>query len=384
MLTQHSEALAHNERVKQTATFYADLRDQETYDTWFKSGNGLGPTVSAAGSFAVAGQGKNVITGIYPAGVYTHLLSDKHSAVLGSIFHEARGKRTEIRAHGFNATARFSVRSYPLTHGGLHPAPVLDPVMSWVQIKKYFYWNGDKGYYRLETALDKTAALRGKRNQRAWFGLAEVYGGEQRMKLIGAPLVALPGDILEVNDRTSLLDRYRAALQQTLIAWRDERITDAQAQFLDAFVRHDFLPNDYEGLPAAYKETIAAYRNLENAIPVPRRAPGVVEGEPWDQPLLTRGDYRKEAAPVARGFLEAFPGQAYDKTSSGRLELAEDMLSEKNTLTVRVIVNRLWHPIPLAVASSPRSTTLAAWVANQPIRTCWITLLPISETTDGS
>ncbi|MGI9239437.1 MAG: DUF1553 domain-containing protein, partial [Verrucomicrobiales bacterium] len=34
---------------------------------------------------------------------------------------------------------------------------------------------------------------------------------------------------------------------------------------------------------------------------------------------------------------------AYTTTGSGRRELAEDMLSGRNTLTARVIVNRLWH-----------------------------------------
>jgi hypothetical protein len=70
-----------------------------------------------------------------------------------------------------------------------------------------------------------------------------------------------------------------------------------------------------------------------------------MEGEPWDQPLLDRGDHKKEGEPVARGFLEMFGGEPYSKTESGRRELAEDLLSEDNPLTARVIVNRLWNHV---------------------------------------
>ena len=96
-------------------------------------------------------------------------------------------------------------------------------------------------------------------------------------------------------------------------------------------------------LPADLKSAVESYRKLESEIRTPVRAPGVMDGEPWDQPLLTRGNYKKEDKPVERGFLEVFQGRTYPKSGSGRRELAEDMVSEGNSLTTRVIVNRLWH-----------------------------------------
>ncbi len=328
----------HNERAKKNATFYADLRDQATYDRWFRTGNGLGPKVSPAGSFALAGEGGKVFTGIYPAGIYSHLVSDKHSGYLHSVFHRAEGKGAAIRAFGGQAVARFTLRSYPLKHG-LHPSTTLGPDPGWVGMGKYDYWKGEKGYFQLNTAADSTV---NPGPERSWFGVLEAYAGNDGMRELGTPVVALP-DSGKIADRASLLLFYRESLRAAVAAWQSDTMSDAQARLLDAFVSRGLLANDTAALPADLKALVETYRKLESEIRIPRRAPGVMEGEVWDQPMLARGDYKKEEAPVPRGFLEIFPGKPYPETGSGRRELADDILAERNPLTARVIVNRLWH-----------------------------------------
>ncbi len=62
-----------------------------------------------------------------------------------------------------------------------------------------------------------------------------------------------------------------------------------------------------------------------------------------DAPLFARGDILKERDPVPRGMpalLGAAP--AIPAGKSGRLELAQWLTSEKNPLTARVMVNRVW------------------------------------------
>ena len=341
--TRYEEAIRFNQRTKKNATYYADLRDPETYARWFKSGNGLSDAISPAGSFALAGEGERAFTGIYPAGIYTHLLSDKHSGFLNSVFHRASGERNMIRAIGSGSTVRFMVRSYPIEHGGLHPAPRLKPKRTWVHLNKYKYWNGEKGYYQINTGLDRTFKAGGP--ARTWFGVYEVYAGAEGMRELGAPIVAFPGAIERVRDRASLLAFYRANLKTALIAWRERAMSDDQAALLDAFVQRGFLTQRLNALPSELAARVQAYRELENAIRVPARAPGVVDGEPWDQPFLERGNYKEERDPVPRGFLEVFGGRTYDARSSGRRELVEDLLSERNTLVARVLVNRLWHHV---------------------------------------
>lgn len=347
-LGRHYEGVQHNERVKEKATFYADLRDQETYRKWFQSGNGLEERVSPAGSFAFffegsprdANQGKGVIAGIYPRGVYSHLLSDKHSATINSVFHRAKGARNSIRAVGLGSMARFTLRSYPLMHGGLHPAQNLRSEPRWLDLRKYKYWNGEKGYYQINTEADTT--YRDGGNPRSWFGLYEVYAGDESMRELGAPMVSLPGKLDNIRDRESLLAFYDSSLRQALDGWSRGTVTDSQALLIDAFRKRGFLSSELDRLPAKLKGLVESYRKLEAEIRPARRAPGVMEGEPWDQPLLARGSYKEEKEAVPRGFLEVFGGRTYS-SGSGRRELAEDMVSEKNTLVARVLVNRLWH-----------------------------------------
>lgn len=343
MRKRYEEGIAHNEQVKSKATFYADLREQAGYDQWFRSGNGLGATVSPSGSFVVAPEGGRALKAIYPAGVYSHMLSDKHSATLSSVFHLARGGRNSIRAMGEGSIARFTLRSYPLSHGGLHPTPGLRPQMSWVNLNKYKYWNGEKGYYHVNTSSDST--FRNGGNSRSWFGVFEVYAGDEAMRELGAPMVALPGDLTSIKDRQSLEGFYRRSLVDALSGWRDLNMNDAQALLLNSMVSRGFLPSEVAGLPENLKSLVEQYRSLEAEIRNPARVPGVMDGEPWDQPLLDRGDYKKEGDPVERGFLEVFGGRTYTKTGSGRRELAEDIVGKNNTLTTRVIVNRLWHHV---------------------------------------
>lgn len=339
MRAKYEADIGHNDQAKKKATFYADLSDQVTYDQWFRMGNGLDKKVSPAGSFALATEGDRVFRGIYPAGIYSHLISDKHSGVISSIFHKAAGKGASIRAFGEDAIARFTIRSYPLENGLLHPWTRLKPTPGWMGMGKYEYWNGEKGYYQINTAADSTS---NGGPERSWFGLLEVYAGNEGMIDEGASIVVLPGSEMILN-RESLLLFYREALKNAITAWQEGSMTDIQAQLLDAFSSQGFLANEAPKLPTNLKLLVETYRKLESEIRFPQRAPGVMEGEIWDQPMLVRGDHKKEEKPVLRGFLEIFPSRPYPKSASGRMELANDILAETNPLAARVLVNRLWH-----------------------------------------
>jgi hypothetical protein len=270
------------------------------------------------------------------------MVSSKLGGTVSSPFHAAKGNNGLVRAQGTGAAARMPVRNYPLSHGGLHPAPSVSPVAKWLRMNKYSYWNGDQVFFELCTNADRTTK---SKKGRGWFGLTEVYAGDQILEDLGAGIVQVARDHDGVVDFDSLLGLYRSALKDAVNAWGTDRMTDAQAEFLGAFVHYGFLDNALTDLPQKAKDLVADYRRLDAAIPEPIRAPGVMEGVVWDQPSLTRGDYKKEADPVPRGFLDVFGGRTYGRANSGRLALAEDMVSQENTLLARVAVNRLWHHV---------------------------------------
>ncbi|MEO8128590.1 MAG: DUF1553 domain-containing protein, partial [Bryobacteraceae bacterium] len=80
------------------------------------------------------------------------------------------------------------------------------------------------------------------------------------------------------------------------------------------------------------------------------RLPSVYAAEDLDQPMDTRiasrGDAHQLGEFAPRGFLSAVnygKPPEIEPVSSGRRELAEWIANEKNPLTARVYVNRLWH-----------------------------------------
>lgn len=75
---------------------------------------------------------------------------------------------------------------------------------------------------------------------------------------------------------------------------------------------------------------------------------GVVDGFSINSHVFIRGSYKDPSPqPVPRRFLSAIPvaDSVFDSQGSGRLNLANAVLSDANPLTARVMVNRIWHHV---------------------------------------
>ncbi|MDN5202219.1 PSD1 and planctomycete cytochrome C domain-containing protein [Fulvivirgaceae bacterium BMA10] len=73
---------------------------------------------------------------------------------------------------------------------------------------------------------------------------------------------------------------------------------------------------------------------------------GVADGFGINSPIFVRGSHQNISENLMpRAFLSALPAEdtIFQSSGSGREELAEAIVSEKNPLTSRVIVNRIWH-----------------------------------------
>ncbi len=83
---------------------------------------------------------------------------------------------------------------------------------------------------------------------------------------------------------------------------------------------------------------------LEKTIPAPERFLAVGEHAGRDLPVHARGDATKpKTEREPRKYLEIAGDPKAAKLGSGRRELAEALLSARNPLTARVVVNRVWH-----------------------------------------
>jgi hypothetical protein len=99
-------------------------------------------------------------------------------------------------------------------------------------------------------------------------------------------------------------------------------------------------------LAAASKVWVDRHNALCAAIPKESQVASVMfDGTGADEFLLKRGSPKAPQAEVPRRFLEAVTGTGSlgGSTGSGRLQLAEQVVSPENPLTSRVIVNRVWH-----------------------------------------
>jgi hypothetical protein len=207
------------------------------------------------------------------------------------------------------------------------------------------YWEGDDVHLEVTTAGEQAILAVNKPN--SWFGVTDILvldkgqpAPREEFAEFVVPLFA-KGD---PGNAKRLAKRYAGVLRRSIRAWQRDKMTDEQANFIGYFVREGLLGNVLDESPKV-AALVKEYRRLEAEVPVPRRAPGVLEAEAIDRPLFVRGNHKQPAQAVPRRFLEAIDATPFATKNSGRLELAEAMLHPDNPLTARVIVNRVWHHV---------------------------------------
>ncbi len=322
----------------------------EQYSQWPRQGVGAPESYSTAGEFSVLPDGETAISGIYPGGVYSHLLSSKHGAVITSPRFKIDSDSISLRFLGGNFSfAQLIIENYAVPRGGifnLRDSAKRDE-MGWARWDTRF-WKGFTGYIEFSTLQEATLIggdeQDGRLNRRpparhagrSWWGAQDMVFQTSQTVLkeeltpVNYVLDAVPATVDEYA-------RYlENRLGQAIAAFAAGKMSDEQAAYLDSFVRLGLLPNRVSPL-------VAEYRRLENEIAVPRRAPGILEEAGSDHPLLVRGDPKHLGEPVPRRFLTALDGKAYAEPKSMRLALAEDLTKATNPLTARVMANRLYQ-----------------------------------------
>ena len=298
-----------------------DLRTEK----WFGSGQGVQQGATKAGEFSVANDGDSVLSAVHPSGVFTDLLSTKDRGVLMSPRFKCEGGTLWLRATGAGgARVRYIVQNYPRT-GTIHKAKEFkeaqDVGLGWHKLE-LDYWKGDEIFIQCTTSADMPVET--KLDERSWFGITDVMITQG---------VEGPGGQSVGGDPAAAVS-----------AWIAGTASDAQAELLDQLLKEGKLPNTLATIQAA-APLVQRYRELEGKLAMPTRVPGVLEADAKDAVIFAQGDHKRPGDVVPRRFLEAFDEKPFATTKSGRLEMAEELTAPTNTLTSRVIVNRLWHHV---------------------------------------
>lgn len=342
-----NERRLRSEQAQRAALQRWSMSKPEDAASWTRTGNGLeGEPVSRAGEFAIAPAGDQWLMGVYPSGIYSHRLSTKHAARLTSRDFKLDGEyNLFLRTIGAGSNARYVIHDYP-RNGTVYPVAGLKSEWQWQRLD-LGYWDGDSVHLEVATAAD--APLMARNEPRSWFGVRDVLVVKKNEP---APTefnecldswfeLAAIRNPKSINEAAELLT---TSLRQAVTNWSTDKASDAEALLVDACLKHDLLPNSAKGqLVGSITPLVAEYRRLEAELPVPTRVPSLEEAADRTQPLYERGNHKLPKETVPRRFLEALNGTPYPTTTSGRLQLADDVLRANNPLTRRVIVNRLWH-----------------------------------------
>ncbi len=327
-----------------------DFATAKDSDQWTREGEGLDrDDPSSAGSFTISPDG-DVVGQVLPAGIYSHLISTRHRGFLATPSIHLDGEYDlHVRMIGEGASGRYAVQHYP-RKGTVYPITNLaEEEWKWTRYTRLDYWNGDR--IHLEFATAGEAPIHVSNKDRSWFGVREAWlvkkGSQAPSWGEKESLEVLFGDSFEANVKSvnDAESKIRASLVQIIEKWArsDAEMSDAEALFLNEALDTGILSQTPEGLSDSTRQLVAEYRRLEQEIPTPTRAPGLVEHSRHEQPLYDRGNHKKPLEIVPARFLEAIDQAPYQTDQSGRLELADDLFRDDNPFTARVIVNRVWH-----------------------------------------
>jgi hypothetical protein len=149
---------------------------------------------------------------------------------------------------------------------------------------------------------------------------------------------------LGVKDAESLASAYGTIAAEAIARFREGQATADDCRLINRLLDLKLIELDEEGT-AQLADLARRIRAIESQIPAPLYAPAIADGNGLDAHLLIRGNPRTPGDVAPRHLLKALAGDAPSAgaLTSGRLQLARELVDPSNPFTSRVMVNRVWH-----------------------------------------
>jgi hypothetical protein len=303
------------------------------YDDWFSSGWAFGAGPTQVGDWTATPSGPSPL----PIGVASsERLGAKLQGVLRSKTFTIEKPYVHYRISGRKGQIRLIVDGYymdnfsPLLFEGLSFKVNADGETEW-RVQNVSKFVGHRAHIELVDSGDGFVAV-----DEIWF--CDLEAAEAPRSDI-ATLVLSQADI---KSSESLAAAYGKVWAASLDDWRRGK-PSAGANFVRWALAHNLTPVDSKR-QAELAEASRHAAALDAALPAPERVVAIAEGSGDDQRIHLQGSSKNLGELVPRRFLDAIagPNQPAPRRGSGRLKLAERLLSPDNPFPARVMVNRLW------------------------------------------
>lgn len=317
---------------------------------WYPHGLALDADPSSPGDFAVSPDGDTIISGIFPQGWYSHSLSEKLNASIRSNVLPKDKKFVTLELLGGKVGA---VRTM-IDNGQIGEVyQTIDrPRLSYLRLSAQEKAKNLPVYLELLTKhdnprfpdrpgrlkktevglLDQPRSFVGLR--RAWLHDVEAEPKPDLAWLHRLYTDEKPGDVSA---------RIQQIAVEAITRWRNDASIDDDIRWINWLLDEGLLSNCKDATPEI-AALLASYRRAEADLPEPQTISGLGEDAPgFDVPILPYGNWKSPGKTVHRGFLQLVSTGSVEGSSSGRLQVAHWIANEKNPLTARLMVNRIWH-----------------------------------------
>lgn len=359
----------------------ADFATDEGAPGWRWEGWGMHHGRARDGEFVVALEGDSALAQILPAGRWSHLWSPRLAGALRSPL-LGDGRVAATWSLGM-AGGQQAARSFIVDHA-FHSERMQflqQPEPKWVLLKTGAFDTLEGGLDQLPRRVYLELATKSLNNyfpprtgyggvketeltdERSWFGVTRIYEHPEghpprdelgRFEALFAdanenPSASPPTDVAGSTNANERARMQFAESLANLLGGAVERWTsglaDAEtARLLDDGLRSGLLINRVQA-GTTLAAAVERYRALERQL-IPDRTVGSMAdwNEAHDERIGVRGSYTQRGEEVPRGNIRFLGGAEARRvaTSSGRLEWALNIASDRNPLTARVFVNRVW------------------------------------------
>jgi len=343
-------------------TTFGDFTDAKNKNSgWAYEGLSVedDPCFTLHGDFSIPPDRELAISSLFPAGFFSHPVSQRLNGVVRSpllpedkkyVSYLSMGERKSVcrtvianctlpyfHTNRFNSsTLKWSTVN--LTH--VRKSPL-------IPFRTYLEWAtalDDQGYPVLNMPNDEYQKMLD--NPRSYFGVTKVVVHD----VDHPPLAELQSqlDVFEsdASDLDDVANRYREILEQAIARWSAGKANESDVFWINSFIDLKLLSRE-QSASAKLTQLTADYRRLEQQIETPKRIVGLSDqGDRVDVPLLEGGDISAPQEVVERGYLEAIECRFPERPAScgsGRRRVADLIAHPENPLTARVMSNRIWH-----------------------------------------